>query len=506
MAKITKRLVGPEQLGSSTATLYTVPDGTRTKVRQIQISNPTGGSQRTYTLSIGADPASTRFRDGEVIAAGDTHVIHGPFTIEAGTILAGHASAASALVILIDGIEYILSDAEGPTPGENLPARHTQNVTRQYYVDAALGNDATTEANARDNPSNPWLTIQHAVDALSWPGAGDIAINVRNGTYQAADNSADTVHVALGAGGPNSGRRLVFRPDGSATPLVRLPGGATGTQRTGFKLTDGYCTVEGFEIDSTGTPGATNCGGNAFWLPGTSAHSEIYRCHCHDLHVAAGATSRIQGIQTENSTGFQIWYTKFHEVGSTSDQANQEHGVYMQGEGWVIGCLIYNIRNGYGLQIFDSTWGDIRLISNTIAVGPASATRESMVYDDRNAGGSGVLTMRNNILFGAVSGRNVLHGAGTAASAGQHTLANNIVRRNGGVGSGDVEFIADFVSTNLDTTHDPGFVNFASEDFHLDVAAAARGAADPTWSPPSDLDGVDRDYDSCDLGAYQYTP
>ena len=105
MPKINKRLYGPAQLGNTTATRYTVPASTRAVIRQIYIHNPEGGSSRTYTMSIGADAAGTRLRDAKTIAVGDTHIIYGPFTMEAAEIFAAHASAASALVMVVDGEE-----------------------------------------------------------------------------------------------------------------------------------------------------------------------------------------------------------------------------------------------------------------------------------------------------------------------------------------------------------------------------------------------------------------
>lgn len=108
MSKINKRLVGPIQLASSTATLYTVPGATRTVIRKIWIHNPEGGSSRTYTFGIGVDAAATRLRDAKTIAVGETVEIYGPFTLEATETLRGHASAATALVIVVDGEEQVI--------------------------------------------------------------------------------------------------------------------------------------------------------------------------------------------------------------------------------------------------------------------------------------------------------------------------------------------------------------------------------------------------------------
>src|SRR3990172_2251165 len=106
MARVNKRLVGPVQLAASTATLYTVPASSRTVIRKIWIHNPEGGSSRTYTFGIGVDSAATRLRDAKTIAVGETAEIYGPFTLETTETLRGHASAATALVIVVDADEY----------------------------------------------------------------------------------------------------------------------------------------------------------------------------------------------------------------------------------------------------------------------------------------------------------------------------------------------------------------------------------------------------------------
>jgi hypothetical protein len=108
LPKINKRLYGPAQLGNTTATRYTVPASSRAVIRQITVINPEGGSTRTYTFGIGADAAATRIRDAKTIAAGVEHVIYGPFTMEAAEIFVAHASAATALVMVVDGEEQTI--------------------------------------------------------------------------------------------------------------------------------------------------------------------------------------------------------------------------------------------------------------------------------------------------------------------------------------------------------------------------------------------------------------
>lgn len=107
MPKINKRLYGPAQLPNTTGTRYTVPGSTRAVVRHIHVSNPTGGSV-DVTLSIGTDGAATRLWDGYPIGADASVDFWGPYTLEAAEIIAAHASAATSLVMVIDGEEITL--------------------------------------------------------------------------------------------------------------------------------------------------------------------------------------------------------------------------------------------------------------------------------------------------------------------------------------------------------------------------------------------------------------
>jgi hypothetical protein len=103
MPKTNSRLVGPKQLENTSTVQYTVAANQRAVIRQISISNPEGGSSRTYTFGIGADSAATRIRDAATILPGEEHVIYGPFTLEEAEVFRAHASAATALVMVVDG-------------------------------------------------------------------------------------------------------------------------------------------------------------------------------------------------------------------------------------------------------------------------------------------------------------------------------------------------------------------------------------------------------------------
>lgn len=107
MARTPKRLYGPAQLGNTTATRYTVPALTKTVIRMITVSNPTGGAV-TMTASIGADSAATRIFDAYSFAAGSKTIFWLYEVMDAAEILAMHASAATSLAVTVDGDEITL--------------------------------------------------------------------------------------------------------------------------------------------------------------------------------------------------------------------------------------------------------------------------------------------------------------------------------------------------------------------------------------------------------------
>ena len=113
MARTAKRLYGPAQIATGPTTVYTVPASTKTVIRTIHLSNPSGAAV-TFTLSIGADAASTRLFGAYSIpaaAAGVTDSVREIFwyqIMDAGEILTLSAGTNNILVIVINGDEITL--------------------------------------------------------------------------------------------------------------------------------------------------------------------------------------------------------------------------------------------------------------------------------------------------------------------------------------------------------------------------------------------------------------
>lgn len=107
MARIPTRLHGPALVTNAAATKYTVPALTKTVVRHIHVSNPTGGAV-TFTLSIGADAAATRIFDAYSIAAGSVLDHFGIYVLSVGEIIQALSGTNNVLTLTIDGDEIVL--------------------------------------------------------------------------------------------------------------------------------------------------------------------------------------------------------------------------------------------------------------------------------------------------------------------------------------------------------------------------------------------------------------
>lgn len=111
MPRTPKRLYGPALIATGPATVYTVPANTKTILRTIQLSNPSGAIV-TFTLSIGADAAGTRLWSAYSIPAAAAGVVDSVRIIplyqvlEEGEIIQLAAGTNNILVIVINGDEY----------------------------------------------------------------------------------------------------------------------------------------------------------------------------------------------------------------------------------------------------------------------------------------------------------------------------------------------------------------------------------------------------------------
>ncbi len=104
MADTLVRLAGPAALTDSAATVYTVPALTSAVMRNIHVTNETG-TTRTFTMSIGTDGAGKRVFYAVPVLPGDPFDWSGNIPMVAAEVVQAYASAASALTLVVGGIE-----------------------------------------------------------------------------------------------------------------------------------------------------------------------------------------------------------------------------------------------------------------------------------------------------------------------------------------------------------------------------------------------------------------
>lgn len=101
MAKTATQLKAPGQLANVAATVFTTPTGL-TIIRYIHVINQTASSV-SFTMSLGADSATTRIFDAYPISAFTTLDFFTYHVVASGVTVQAFASSASALNLTVDG-------------------------------------------------------------------------------------------------------------------------------------------------------------------------------------------------------------------------------------------------------------------------------------------------------------------------------------------------------------------------------------------------------------------
>jgi hypothetical protein len=140
-----------------------------------------------------------------------------------------------------------------------------------------------------------------------------------------------------------AGLRISRAASASAPITVDLTGSrlvSGNGEQYPLRLSGRYIRIRGAEITNpTGTSSA-----NVYYL---GQDCELDRV---DIHGNGTATQTSGIFSDSNSTRLQVWYSHIHDVGV---QANNDHGVYIEGTGHaIIGCLFHGCNKGYGLQIY----------------------------------------------------------------------------------------------------------------------------------------------------------
>lgn len=104
MADTLKRLIGPQNLNTTGGTVYTTPANTQAVLRDIIVCNESNATA-TFTISIGTDGAGKRLFKSAELTANTTFQQTGGITLEATEVVQALASANSAIVLTISGLE-----------------------------------------------------------------------------------------------------------------------------------------------------------------------------------------------------------------------------------------------------------------------------------------------------------------------------------------------------------------------------------------------------------------
>jgi hypothetical protein len=103
VADTARRLAGPSALGTSAATVYTVPGATTAILRCIHVANTTAGALG-FTASIGADAAGTRMWSAQPVPANGSLDWSGFQVMAATEVLQAYGSGAG-LTLTVSGVE-----------------------------------------------------------------------------------------------------------------------------------------------------------------------------------------------------------------------------------------------------------------------------------------------------------------------------------------------------------------------------------------------------------------
>jgi hypothetical protein len=250
-------------------------------------------------------------------------------------------------------------------------------------------------------------------------------------------------------------------------------------------------------ITVTSYPGETaEIVGSTFYLDGSyQVMSDLtvrdVTCSSCDGIAVSGAHNRVehnvvrnvdrQGIllHTDASSAV-ITRNDVRDIGEAG--SNQDHGVYVQGDGHIITNNVFaNIRGGYGIHVYPSS-SNVIVAENTVS---SSQTRSGIVID--TTGGN--ITVVNNISVG-----NTEYGVlNRKCELGGCVVDDNLAWGNGlGPTSGSA---ANTILANP---------LFSDSDFHLLVGSLAIDTARSDFVYSPDKDGVARPQGlGADLGAYE---
>src|SRR5215472_1231183 len=263
-----------------------------------------------------------------------------------------------------------------------------------------------------------------------------------------------------------------------------------------------YVSIDGFEIDGSGSPASWRFGFYSDASHGTFQNNKVHDILTDPTAFAAASAHGSGGAGAE----FDDWYgavdakmigNVVYNIGPADKTSSLVHGIYESTPGDVMNNVVYNTA-GVGIHLWHAAH-NINIVNNTvdhardggILVGSGDHGATSTTGD--------YVTVENNIVTNA-------GGAGGIAEQGTTGIHNtyvdnllyndssNISLQNGLTASGTI--IAD-----------PKFVDPGAHDYHLAAGSPAIDAGTSNGAPTTDYDGNARPQGAADdIGAYEFTP
>lgn len=348
-----------------------------------------------------------------------------------------------------------------PSPvGASLPARLAPSTGSTFYVSAG-GSDA--------NPGTqdaPWRTIQNALNKLA-PGQQAL---VRGGTY--AQNL--TLSRAGTAAAP-----ITIRNYPGERPVLTAGAGATNNMPLSLASGAAFVRFQGLTIEGATGPSTTNV-----YAFGTAHDIELSDCEVRG--------SQRQGFYSERTTArIHIIGCDFHHNGG-SGPVQLDHNIYVQGSYHaILGNVIRHAPNGYGVQIYPSNDHTI-VANNTID----ASFRDGIILGSDGSTTTSHVAVVNNIITNSRSAVSTYWGGAVGTG--------NVVRNNVAYGTTSTAFAGSGVTYEGNRLADPRYADRAGGNYRLQDGSPALSAADPAFTPATDLDGVTRPAGGGpDLGPYE---
>jgi len=384
-----------------------------------------------------------------------------------------------------------------------------QHGARAYHV-SPTGSDSNPGSEAR-----PFRTIQKAADSVK---PGDTVL-VDDGAYTYSgpnDCHGKVIVCVLRGGAPDNW--VVFRSKNKWGAKID---GGDGKAGGGFVVQGGasYVRIQGFEM--TGLANVNGSAGGIDLFDGGS-HFQVIGNHIHNIGRVCTNTSNGQNGVFIEADNVLMEGNLIHDVGrlepgqqgcrpSNEYWKNHDHGIYHDGGDHVTlrNNIIYNIKQGWAIQVWPKSRAHMNILNNTIAFGNQHEGKlGAIVMWAPSTGGMKVSdsTIANNIFYGVNTAAIWLGGDGGEEPMrfANVRISNNIIS-NGVLLRAEENINASglILSNNLEKT-DPKFTDPAAFNFHLrpDSPAIDVGLT---------LSGVTNDYDGrarprgghVDIGAYE---